>query len=468
MTPEEFRVHAHALVDWMADYLDRVGSLPVQAQVSPGEVRHALPASPPEDGEPFETIRAEFEHLIMPGITHWNHPGWFAYFPCNNSPPSILAEMLTATLGVQGMSWATSPAATELEQLVMEWLRQLLVLPPGFTGVIQDTASSATLVALLTARNRWSDAPTASLVAYASDEANTSVFKGMRLAGFAEGAVRRIPVDGAYAMRADALRDAMQRDRAAGLTPAAVVATIGTTSSAAIDPVRAIGELCIAEGAWLHVDAAYAGVAALLPECAQLFDGIELADSYVTNPHKWLLTNFDCSAYFVRDTAALQQMFATSPAYLRTHEDDSVVNFREWGIPLGRRFRALKLWFVLRSYGASGLRTFLRTHRQLAASFAARIDAHADFQRLAPVHFGLVAFRHVLPGLDDGALNAHNRSLLDRINLTPDLRLSGTELQGTFALRLSVGQWQTEARHVEHAWRVIQEAAATPGTETRD
>ncbi|MEO8227978.1 MAG: pyridoxal-dependent decarboxylase, partial [Gemmatimonadota bacterium] len=404
MTPEEFRAHAHELVDWMAEYLTHVGERQIVPSVAPGDVRRALPAAPPDRGEPFDRIAADFEEIIVPAMTHWNHPGWFAYFPANSSPPSILAEMLTATLGAQCMSWQTSPAATELEQLVMEWLRQMLALPDGFTGVIQDTSSTATLVALLTARERATAyaAGERGLVAvsqqpltvYASAEAHSSVPKGVKLAGFGLEQLRSIAVDSAFAMRPDLLEAAIEADIAAGRKPVCVVATVGTTSSTAIDPLRAIGEICRRHGIWLHVDASYAGSAAILPECRHLFDGVELADSFVFNPHKWMLTNFDCSAYFVRDVDALLRTFQVTPEYLRTARDGDVVNFRDWGIQLGRRFRALKLWFVIRSYGVDGVRQMLRRHIALAAEFRTWVEAAADFTVAAPSPFGLVCFRY--------------------------------------------------------------------------
>src|SRR6476660_8050261 len=402
MTPDEFRTHGHRLVDWMADYLRDVGTRRVVPQVKPGEVRASLPPAPPEQAEAFERIFADFEQLIMPGMTHWNHPGWFAYFAANNSPPSILAEMLTATLGAQCMSWQTSPAATELEQVTMEWLARMLDLPAGFTGVIQDTASTATLVALLSARERASGFagerlgvdPASGLRVYASAEAHSSVAKGVKLAGYGAEALRSIPVDERYALRADALGEAMARDAAAGLVPACVVATVGTTSSTAIDPLPAIAEICRRHGAWLHVDAAWAGSAAIIPELRWILDGAEHADSLVFNPHKWLLVNFDLSSYFVRDVETLLRTFTITPEYLRTAHDPEVANFRDWGIQLGRRFRALKLWFVIRSYGVEGLRALLRRHVALAGELGALIGAAPDFELLAPAPLGLVCFRY--------------------------------------------------------------------------
>jgi len=470
MTPEEFRAHAHELVDWMADYFAGVGARTIVPDVRPGDVRRGLPALPPDAGEPFAAIAADFERLIMPGMSHWNHPGWFAYFPANNSPPSVLAEMLAATLGAQCMSWQTSPAATELEQVVMEWLRTMLGLPQAFTGVIQDTSSTATLVALLSARERATGFASGSaglagsgpLAVYASAEAHSSVPKGVKLSGIGLEMLRTIPVDGAFAMRPDALAAAISADLASGVRPACVVATVGTTSSTAVDPLGAIGEICAHHGAWLHVDASYAGSAAILPERRWILDGIERADSFVFNPHKWLLTNFDCSAYFVRDVDALLRTFSTAPEYLRTAHDAEVVNFRDWGIQLGRRFRALKLWFVLRSYGVEGLRAMLRRHIALAAEFRGWMETEPGFEVLAPSPFGLVCFRHVHPGMGGGEADAHNRALLARINATGRVYLSHTALGGRYAIRMSIGQWQTERADVERAWTAIRAAAHGP------
>ncbi len=469
MHSEEFRRHAHELVDWMADYLRDVGTRPIVPYVKPGEIRRRLPATAPEAGEPFEQIVGDFERLILPGMAHWNHPGWFAYFPANHSPPSILAEMLTATLGAQCMSWQTSPAATELEQVMMGWLARMLALPEGFTGVIQDTASTATLVALLSARERASayagerlglkEAPP--LRVYASSEAHSSIAKGVRLAGYGAQALRTIPVDERFAMRPEALAELLAGDAAAGLVPACVVATVGTTSSTAIDPLRAIAEICRTHSAWLHVDAAYGGAAALLPECRRYFDGLELADSFVFNPHKWMLVNFDCTAYYVRDVDALLRAFSLTPEYLKTAHDADVVNYRDWGVQLGRRFRALKLWFVIRSYGIEGLRAMVRKHIALGAELAEWVEAAPDFELLAPALLGLVCFRHRPTGWapDDRRLNQHNRELLARVNASGRVFLTHTMLGGQYAIRLAVGQRTTEREHVEEAWRLVRGAA---------
>jgi aromatic-L-amino-acid/L-tryptophan decarboxylase len=468
MNSDEFRQHAHQLVDWMADYLEHVSELPVTPVFTPGELIQRLPTLAPEQGETFDRLFADFKSIIVPGMTHWNHPGWFAYFPGNNSPPSILAEMLTATLGAQCMSWATSPAATELEQVTMDWVRQMLGLPGEFVGVIQDTASTATLVALLSARERASAyqsgqrgmADAARLTVYTSAEAHSSVMKGVRLAGYGLDQLRLIPVDAAYGMRPDALNEAVTADLAAGFHPACVVATVGTTSSTAIDPLPDVIEVCQRHGIWLHVDAAYAGTAAIVPELRPLFDGMDQADSLVLNPHKWMLVNFDCSAYYVRDQEALLRTFRITPEYLRTSQDEQVVNYRDWGIQLGRRFRALKLWFVLRSYGVEGLRAVVRTHVALARELADWIQGDPEFELMAPVPFGLICFRFTPTGVTEEVLiNALNRELLSRVNASRKVHLTHTELGGRFVIRLVVGQRQTDRSHVEEAWSLIRQQA---------
>jgi aromatic-L-amino-acid/L-tryptophan decarboxylase len=469
MHPDDFRRHAHQLVDWMADYFRDVAQLPVTPAVRPGEILGQVPTSPPEQGEPFPQLFRDFREMVMPGMTHWNHPGWFAYFPANNSPPSVLAEMLTATLGAQCMSWATSPAATELEQAMMEWLRRMLALPEHFTGVIQDTASTATLVALLTARENATahGAGLAGMVesgprltVYASTEAHSSVDKGVKVAGYGLAQLRRIPVGPDYGMQPEALETAIIADLAAGMVPACVVATVGTTSSTAIDPLPAIAALCRRHHIWLHVDAAYAGTAALVPELRPLFDGVEQADSFVFNPHKWMLVNFDCSAYYVRDREALLRTFQITPEYLRTAQDAEVVNYRDWGIQLGRRFRALKLWFVIRSYGVEGLRALVRKHVALAQELAGWIEETPGFELMAPVPFGLVCFRYRPRGVAEAQVDDLNRRLLAQVNATRRVRLTHTELGGRYVIRVAVGQWQTEREHVAEAWRLVKEAAA--------
>lgn len=470
MHPDEFRRHGHELVDWMADYFARVAELPVTPDVRPGEIRARLPAAPPAGGEPFERLFADFRDLILPGMTHWNHPGWFAYFPCNNSPPSVLAEMLTAAMGAQCMSWATSPAATELEQVVMGWLRDMMGLPGEFTGVIQDTASTATLVALLSARERATGGASgtrglrgagADLTVYASREAHSSIDKGVQLAGYGLEQLRHLPGDEAFGLDPRALERAMADDVAAGRTPACVVATIGSTSSTAIDPVATVADICQRYGAWLHVDAAYAGAAAIVPELRHHFSGMERADSVVVNPHKWLLTNFDCSAYFVRDVDALLRACRISPEYLRTAHDAEVVNYRDWGIQLGRRFRALKLWFVIRSYGVEGLKAVIRRHVALARELAGWIEAEPGFELMAPVPFGLVCFRCRPEGLAEEAVDRLNQDLLARVNATRRVHLTHTRLAGRYTIRLVVGQRETTREHVRVAWELIRQAAVS-------
>ncbi|MHB8053716.1 MAG: pyridoxal-dependent decarboxylase [Candidatus Aminicenantales bacterium] len=465
MDNETFRKYAHEFVDWIADYLADIEKYPVMSPVKPGEIRAQLPDAPPLHGEPMDRLFDDFKKIILPGITHWQHPNWHAYFPANNSPESILGEMLTAGMGVQGMSWLTSPAATELEDLVMEWLRQMLGLPSGLQGVIQDTASGATLAALLCARERATDfAANESglrqpLAAYASPETHSSIEKGIKIAGFGRRNLRLIETDAAFAMVPSRLEAAILRDRAAGLRPAIVVATLGTTSSAAVDPLRPIGEICARHGLWLHVDAAYAGTAAVCPENRWILDGAEYLDSFVFNPHKWMLTNFDCSAFFVRDPGALIRTFEIHPEYLKTGVDPFVKNFRDWGIPLGRRFRALKLWFVIRSYGLEGLRAFVREHLRLARLFKEWVEAAPHFEILAPVRFGLVCFRFN-DGRSEPELMKFNKALIDRLNASGKIGLSHTVLGGKFSLRMVAGARTTEERHIRRAWDLIRETAA--------
>ncbi|MCJ7486769.1 MAG: pyridoxal-dependent decarboxylase [Candidatus Aminicenantes bacterium] len=464
MKNEEFRLVGHQFVDWIADYFENIEKFPVLSPLEPGDVKKNIPAVPPAKGEAIEGIFRDFERVLLPGISHWQHPGWFAYFPANNSPASVLGEFLTAGLGAQCMIWQTSPAAAELEEVVLDWLRQMTGLPENFTGVIQDTASTATLCALLSARERATGFETnelglrAPLTVYASEEAHSSVDKGVKIAGYGKKNLRRIPTDGRFSVIPEKLEEAMARDRDAGLVPACVVATVGTTSSGAIDPLRAVGEICRKYGAWFHVDAAWAGTAALLPEKRWILDGVGLADSFVFNPHKWMVTNFDCSAYFVKDPATLVRTFEIHPEYLKTGVDSKVKNYRDWGIQLGRRFRALKLWFVIRSYGVEGLQAMVREHLRLAALFKGWVEADGRFELLAPVDLGLVCFR-----LDDGreerGLDEINRGLLERVNASGRIFLTHTTLRGKYTLRLVVGQRTTEERHVRGAWDIISAAA---------
>jgi len=470
MDHRAFRDFGHEFVDWVADYLDRVDQYPVLSRVKPGEIKAGLPLEPPLQAEPMEKIFADFREAILPGITHWQHPGWFGYFPANNSPASVLAEILTAGLGSQCMVWQTSPAAAELEDRVLDWLRRMIGLPEGMAGVIQDTASTATLCALLSAREkttRFDSNQTGfkgGLTVYASDQTHSSIEKGVKIAGYGIDNLRLIPTDDAYAMIPEKLETAIARDKSGGLTPACVVATIGTTSSTAVDPLAAIGRICRRQGVWLHVDAAFAGSACILPEMKGHLEGAEFMDSFVMNPHKWLFTNFDCSAYFVKDPGALVRTFEIHPEYLKTGVDAHVRNYRDWGIPLGRRFRALKLWFVIRSYGVEGLQAMLREHIRLARLFKSWVEKDRRFELLAPVPFSLVCFRFN-DGRGDEGLNVVNRKLLDRINADGRVFLTHTSLRGRFALRMAIGQRTTQERHVREAWEIITRSAEDLGRE---
>jgi aromatic-L-amino-acid decarboxylase len=461
MDNELFRRHGHEFVDWLADYMENVEQLPVMSRINPGEIKARIPGEAPQRGESMDRIFDDFKTIILPGMTHWQHPGWHAYFPANNSPASVLAEMLTAGLGAQGMVWQTSPAAAELEDAVLEWLSKMLGLPAGLTGVIQDTASTATLCALLSAREKATDFEAnekglkRGLTVYASEQTHSSIEKGVKIAGFGRANLRLIPTDAEFAMIPEKLEEAILKDKERGLQPACVVATLGTTSSTAVDPLRAIGGIARRHGAWLHVDAAYAGTAAILPEMRGMLDGAEFMDSFVFNPHKWMLTNFDCSAYYVKDPGWLLRTFEIHPEYLKTGVDPYVKNYRDWGIQLGRRFRALKLWFVIRSYGVEGLQAFVREHLRLARLFKSWVEAEPKFELMAPVRFGLVCFR-LNDGRDVGTLNRLNKELLDRLNATGKVYLSHTVLNGKFTLRMVIGQRTTAERHVLAAWELIR------------
>lgn len=464
MDHEEFREYGHRFIDWIADYMDGIEDYPVCSTREPGEVRSRISAHPPRKGEPMESLFRDFQDIIVPGITHWQHPSWFAYFPANNSPPSVLAELLTAGLGAQCMIWKTSPSAAELEDAVMEWLREMLGLPEGMSGVIQDTASTATLVALITARERATDFGSnrkglnEPLMVYTSEEAHSSVVKGAKIAGYGENNIRYVPTDSAFAMDPSKLEEMILADRAQGLRSACVVATIGTTSSTGIDPLKSIGEICERYGIWLHVDAAFAGTAAILPEMKWMLEGAEYMDSFVFNPHKWMLVNFDCSAYFVRDPSLLRRTFEIHPEYLRTGVDEEVKNYRDWGIQLGRRFRALKLWFVIRSYGVEGLEEMVREHIRLARNVEKRVMEHELFELMAPVHLSLVCFR-LNDGRSEVELNDLNRKLLEKINRSGKVFLTHTVLKDKFIIRMVVGSRTTEEKHVVEAWELIVSAA---------
>ena len=467
MTPEDFRQHGHKVIDWIAEYMEQVEDYPVLSQVAPGEIRASLPETPPELGEPFEDLLADMDRLILPGITHWQSPNFFGYFPANTSAPSILGELLAAGLGVQGMLWRTSPACTELEQHVLDWLVGMLDLPSTFLssgnggGVIQDTASSAALCALLAACFRRGgpssrrEGINPNLVAYTSTQAHSSIEKALLITGMGSERLRLIETDPGFRMRADLLAERMRDDVSRGLVPAFVCATVGTTSTGAIDPLRDIAGACREHGAWLHVDAAMAGTAALCPEFRQMHDGLEAADSYAFNPHKWMFVNFDCDCFYVTDRGPLLEALSVLPEYLRNEATQSgqVTDFRDWHIPLGRRFRALKLWFVIRSFGVAGLQELIREHVALAGEFAGWIEADEDFELATPRSLNLVCFRHV--GGDEA-----NQRLLDRLNQSGRLFLTHTKINDRLTLRFSIGQTRTRRPHVEAAWETIRGTAS--------
>lgn len=469
MPTDEFRAAGHALVDWIADYLANAERYPVLAQVAPGDLTAALPAEAPVIGEPFDRILADFERVIVPGLTHWNSPTFFAYFSITASAPGILADFLSSALNQQAMLWRTSPAATELEAVTLGWLRQMLRLPDTFGGVIYDTASVSTLHALTAARERAVpevrarglsgrlDLPAYRV--YCSTQAHSSVDKAVVLLGLGHDAVRHVPTDDEFRMSPDALAAAIDEDRRAAITPLAVVATTGTTSTTSVDPVPAIADVCGREGLWLHIDAAYGGPASLVPGMEWVLAGADRADSLVVNPHKWLLTPFDLSVLYCRHMPLLRQAFSLVPEYLRTTEPDAVHNLMDTGIQLGRRFRALKLWFVLRYFGTAGISARIAEHMRLARTFAAWVEASPDFERMAPVPMSVVCFRARPAALadDPAALDDLNARLMERLNASGRLFLSHTRLDGAFTLRLAVGHIRTTEAHLEAAWTQIQD-----------
>ena len=466
MTAEQFRQHGRAVVDWIADYYENIEKFPVLSQVKPDEIRHALPRGAPSLGEPFADLLRDMDKVVLPGITHWQSPNFFAYFPANASGPAILGDLLSSALGVQGMLWATSPACTEVETLVLDWLVPMLGLPEKFLstgkggGVIQDTASSSSLCALLAARERATSYTSnhrgcdGRLVAYTSNQAHSSIEKAAMVSGIGVDNLRLIEIDEKFAMRPDALARRIQQDRTAGLVPFFVSATVGTTSSNALDPLPAIGTICREYGVWFHVDAAMSGSAALCPEFRYIQQGVELADSYTFNPHKWMFTNFDCNCFYVADRKALIDTLSIQPEYLRNAATASgaVFDYRDWHIPLGRRFRSLKLWFVIRHYGVEGLQYHIRRHVEMAQQFAEWVKQDQRFELAAPAPLNLVCFRH--RGGDES-----NQRLMERLNRTGDLYLTHTRLNDRFTLRFCVGQTNTEQRHVVNAWEHIHEEA---------
>ncbi|MEA3439640.1 MAG: pyridoxal-dependent decarboxylase [Chloroflexota bacterium] len=466
MTADEFRRIGRSVIDWIADYYENIEGYPVLSQVKPGDIRAELPPLPPQQGESFDQVLEDIERIILPGVTHWQSPNFFAYFPANTSGPSILGELLSAGLGVQGMLWQTSPACTELETHVLDWLVEMMDLPEKYRststggGVIQDSASSASLCALLAGRERATayasnkDGIHERLTAYASTQAHSSIEKAVKIAGMGSSNLRLIETDETYAMRPEALAGQLVEDRQNGYTPCFVCATVGTTSSNAIDPLERIGPICQAEGVWLHVDAAMAGTAAICPEFRHLLRGLDYADSYCFNPHKWMFTNFDCDCFYVAERKSLIDTLSILPEYLRnkSSETGQVIDYRDWQIPLGRRFRALKLWFVIRHYGIDGLQYHIREHVRLAQEFAGWIEQHPDFEIAGHAPLNLVCFRH-----NNG--DTFNRELLDRLNQSGELYLTHTTLDEKFTLRLCVGQTHTGRRHIERAWTQIQQTA---------
>jgi aromatic-L-amino-acid decarboxylase len=466
MTPADFRRNGHQVIDWIADYYEKIESFPVLSQASPGQIRASLPETAPAQGESFDALLADIDNLILPGITHWQSPNFYAYFPCNASGPAILGDLLSSGLGVQGMLWATSPACTELETHVLDWLVPMLGLPEKFLststggGVIHDTASSASLCALLAGRERATQYASnvhgcdGRLVAYCSTQTHSSVEKAAKIAGLGAENLRAIPVDSTFALRADELARQITEDKAAGRIPCFVCATVGTTSSNAIDPVPEIARICREHGIWLHVDAAMSGTAALCPEFRHIHAGVEHADSYCFNPHKWMFTNFDCDCFYVADRKALIQTLTVLPEYLRNQatESGAVIDYRDWQVPLGRRFRSLKLWFVIRHYGVEGLQHHIRQHIALAQQFAQWIREDDRFELAAPAPLNLVCFR-----LKAG--DAANQQLLDRLNRSGELYLTHTKLNDRFTLRLCIGQTNTQERHVRRAWEIILRGA---------
>jgi aromatic-L-amino-acid decarboxylase len=476
MDSAEFRRHGYALVDWIAEYFEHPERYPVLPRVATGDVRAALPAAAPEAGEPFDDILRDFERILVPALTHWNHPGFFAYFAISASAPGVLAELLSAALNQQAMLWRTSPAATELEEVTLSWLRRLLELPDAFEGVIYDTASISTLHALAAARetalpgvrehgltggeSRRSPQGGGGRI-YCSEHAHSSVDKAAIVLGLGLSCLRRIPADDEFQMQVDRLRAAIEEDLAAGLQPIAVVATIGTTSATSVDPIEAIAAVCRAHGIWLHVDAAYAGVTAMLPECRDRFRGWDEADSIVVNPHKWLFVPFDLSVFYCRRMDAVRQTFSVTPDILRTPEAArGVRNLMDTGVQLGRRFRSLKLWMVLRNFGADGIRDALREHIRLARLFSSWVDATPGFERLAPVPFSVVCFRARPSGLVAAELDSFNERLVDRVNATGEIFLTHTRLNHATVIRLAIGNLQTREAHVQRAWSLLVEHAA--------
>jgi aromatic-L-amino-acid decarboxylase len=456
MTPDEFRKAGHQLIDWIADYRTKVADFNVMARTAPGEIRAQLPASPPDSPESFDAILGDLEKIILPGLSHWQSPNFFGYFPSNGLLSSVLGDYASTGLGVLGLSWQSSPALTELEEVTTDWMRQMVGLSSAWSGVIQDTASTCTLLALICAREKGGN------VVYVSAHSHSSVNKAAMLAGFARENIRIVSHDQDFAMRADDLEASIVRDRATGLEPCAVVATTGTTTSTALDPVESIAQVAKKYGVWLHVDAAMAGSAMVLPECRWMWKGIEEADSLVLNPHKWLGIAFDCSLYYVRDPQHLIRVMSTNPSYLQSSADTEVKNLRDWGIPLGRRFRALKIWFGVREQGVSGLQKRLRRDLENAQWLVGQVRATPDWRVLAPVPLQTLCIRHEPKGLDGEALDRHTQGWADRVNRSGKAYLTPAILDGRWMVRVSIGSIPTEREHVERLWELIQRVVNRP------
>jgi len=468
MNSHDFRKYAHQFVDWMADYLENIDQRPVKPNLKPHSIYQKIPDLPPQKSQSMQEIFDDFRNIVMPGVTHWQSPNFFAYFPANASYPSVLAEMLTATLGAQCMIWETSPAAAELEEKMMKWLIALLGLPEKFTGVIQDTASTATLTAILTAReqatgwkcNRSGFDGRQRFRIYCSNQAHSSIDKAVAIAGFGKENLVKIDVDDKLRMSSLHLKRAIQKDIASGFSPLCVIATLGTTSTTAIDPLSAIARVCKEFSLWLHVDAAFAGTALALPEYRWMIEGVDNIDSFVFNPHKWMFTNFDCSAYFVRNKDILIKTFEILPEYLKTGMRGKVNDYRDWGIQLGRRFRALKLWFVLRNFGVEGIQERLREHIRLASLVADRVMHAANFEMMTERTLNLVCFRyHPVEISDEAQLDRLNELLLSKLNEGGKLYLTHTRVKGQYSLRLVIGQTYVQRLHVEKAWQTILETS---------
>ncbi len=475
MTPEEFRKAGHELIDWIADYRGRIAEFPVMSRSAPGEIKLQLPREPPREPQPFEAILRDLENIVLPGLSHWQSPKFFGYFPSNGLLASVLGDFASTGLGVLGLSWQSSPALTEVEEVVTDWVRQMTGLSENWSGVIQDTASTCTLLALLCARERTTGYSLAHgglqsqprpLIVYVSAHSHSSADKAALLAGFGRQNVRLIAHDENYAMRASALEETVRRDIAAGYLPCAVVATAGTTATTALDPIDSIAKIAAEHKLWLHVDAAMAGSAMILPECRWMWQGIEGADSLVLNAHKWLGAAFDCSLYYVRDPEHLIRVMSTNPSFLRSSVDGQVKNFRDWGLPLGRRFRALKLWFLIREQGVTALQNRLRRDLANAQWFADQVRAAPHWRVLAPVPLQTVCIRHEPPGLEGEALDRYTQAWCDRVNKSGEAYLTPAILDGRWMVRVSIGSAATEREHVEALWRVIRNEAAPPSLAT--